>query len=200
MAAATVARRDGDVISLGAYGGSLGGLIRAAKFDGGLRLLDVLGAALGVGLAKGARGDARLREAWLVPVPSHPRRRRKRGPDPSARLARAAATSAARLAVPEAGAANAAPRIITVRNRVVPALRRVRHDRPQSTRTPLERETNVRQAFALDPAWRPRLVGRALVLVDDVLTSGATARAAAATLVAVGAEVLLLLVVAGPSG
>jgi predicted amidophosphoribosyltransferase len=48
------------------------------------------------------------------------------------------------------------------------------------------------------PRWARRLRGHALVLVDDVLTSGATVRAAATPLTAAGAEVVLVLVIAGP--
>ncbi len=177
------AQRDGDVLTLGAYAGSLGAVMRAAKFDGALRLLDHLGAALGHGLERAGLHDVRLRRAWLVPVPSHPRRRARRGPDPSERLARAAASASA-----SAG------------RDVVTALRRLRPDPPQSTRAAGERARNVADAFALQPQWTARLRGRALVLVDDVLTTGATARAAARPLTAAGAEVVLVMVVAASGG
>ena len=170
-------QRDGDVLTLGSYGGSLGAVVRAAKFDGALRLLDFLGTALGHGLERMSHHDAGLRCAWLVPVPSHPRRRARRGPDPSERLARAAASAADG-------------------RRVVAALRRRRADPPQSTRAASERARNVADAFTLAPQWAGRLRGRSLVLVDDVLTSGATARAAAQPLTAAGAVVALVLVVA----
>lgn len=172
-----VPQRDGDVVTLGAYAGSLGAVVRAAKFDGALRLLDFLGTALGHGLERAAEHDAGLRCAWLVPVPSHPRRRARRGPDPSARLARAAAGSG-------------------TGRRVVAALRRRRADPPQSTRAASERAGNVADAFALEPQWAGRLRGRTVVLVDDVLTSGATARAAARPLTVAGAEVALVMVIA----
>lgn len=174
-------QRDGDVLTLGAYAGSLGAVVRAAKFDGALRLLDHLGAALGQGLERAAADDVRLRRAWLVPVPSHPRRRARRGPDPSERLARAAASASAG-------------------RRVVIALRRLRADPPQSTRATSMRARNVADAFALEPQWEGRLRGRALVLVDDVLTTGATARAAARPLAAAGAEVFLVMVIAAAGG
>ena len=169
------------MLTLGAYAGSLGAVVRAAKFDGALRLLDLLGAALGHGLERAAAHDARLRRAWLVPVPSHPRRRARRGPDPSARLARAAANA-------------------STGHHVATALRRRRADPPQSTRAAGERTRNVADAFALEPQWAGRLRGRALVLVDDVLTTGATARAAARPLAAAGAEVVLVMVIAASDG
>ncbi|MBS0519310.1 MAG: ComF family protein [Proteobacteria bacterium] len=40
-----------------------------------------------------------------------------------------------------------------------------------------ERRHNVREAFAVHPRWAGRLKGKAVVLVDDVLTTGATADA-----------------------
>lgn len=45
-----------------------------------------------------------------------------------------------------------------------------------------EREQNLHGAFWVDPARRTRLAGRHVALVDDVLTTGATAHAAAAAL------------------
>ncbi len=173
------ARRDGDVLLLGAYAGSLGALVRAAKFDGASRLLDALGAALGRGLAREAELDERLRGAWLVPIPSHRRRRARRGPDPSERLAGVAARTCGHC-------------------RSVAALERVRVGRPQSTLAAADRERNVVDAFALRSPWQRVLRGRVVVLVDDVLTSGATARAAAGPLTGAGARVALVMVVAGP--
>ncbi len=176
-----MARRDGDVLALGTYAGRLGALVRAAKFGGAGRLFDELGLALGAGLARAAKEDAALRGAWLVPVPSHRRRRARRGPDPSERLARAVARASGR-------------------HRLAPALRRARHGPAQSTLQRNERLSNVRGAFVVDDGWVTLLSGRRLILVDDVLTTGATARAAAEPLRTAGAEVVLVLVIAGPGG
>ncbi len=65
------------------------------------------------------------------------------------------------------------------------ALRRVKRTRSQVGLSQAERETNVARAFAVaDPeAFR----GRRVVLVDDVLTTGATANACARTLKRAGA-------------
>ena len=175
------ARRDGDVLVLGAYAGALGALVRAGKFDGALRLFDVLGAALGRGLAREAAADQRVAAAYLVPIPSHRRRRAQRGPDPSERLARAAARAAGG-------------------RTVVAALERVCWKPPQSTRAAAARERNVAGAFAVEKGWTSALRGRGVVLVDDVLTSGATARSAKAALTGAGATVVMLMVVAGPAG
>lgn len=50
-----------------------------------------------------------------------------------------------------------------------------------------ERERNLRDAFWIEPAQRWRLQGTHLALVDDVLTTGATAHAAALSLTRAGA-------------
>jgi predicted amidophosphoribosyltransferase len=50
-----------------------------------------------------------------------------------------------------------------------------------------EREHNLRDAFWLEPAQRARLQGAHVALVDDVLTTGATAHAAALALTRAGA-------------
>jgi ComF family protein len=59
-----------------------------------------------------------------------------------------------------------------------------------------QREVNLRDAFWVEPARRARLLGREVVLVDDVLTTGATAHAAALALTRAGAASVDVWVVA----
>jgi predicted amidophosphoribosyltransferase len=59
------------------------------------------------------------------------------------------------------------------------ARRRSRATPPQSELDAAERRRNVRGAFEADDA---RVRGRAVLLLDDVVTTGATVREAAATL------------------
>jgi predicted amidophosphoribosyltransferase len=73
-------------------------------------------------------------------------------------------------------------------------LRRVRHTDFQSRQTPAERRANVRGAF--DAAPTLDLAGKAVILVDDVLTTGATAHEAARVLKARGAKVVVVAVFA----
>jgi ComF family protein len=68
------------------------------------------------------------------------------------------------------------------------ALLRVRATRPQVGLGEREREENVRGAFRVAPSGRAAIEGRRVVLVDDVLTTGATASAATRALKRAGAS------------
>ncbi|MGE0845311.1 MAG: ComF family protein [Flavobacteriaceae bacterium] len=71
-------------------------------------------------------------------------------------------------------------------------LRRRKPTRRQVGLSASQRARNVAGAFVVDPARRALLEGRRVLLVDDVLTTGATARAAARTLRRAGASVDVL--------
>jgi ComF family protein len=115
------------------------------------------------------RSGAILQEGpWevLVPVPLHRRREWERGFNQAAFLARRVGR---RLGLP-----------------VVPrALRRLRATPPQSG-DPADRRRNVRDAFAV--ARPARVAGRHVLLIDDVLTTGATANECARALRRAGAR------------
>lgn len=59
-----------------------------------------------------------------------------------------------------------------------------------------ERQLNLRTAFMVDPRQRAALQGQCVALVDDVMTSGATAREAAAVLLRAGAAAVQVWVIA----
>lgn len=67
-------------------------------------------------------------------------------------------------------------------------LLRLRHTRAQSECTLAERLTNVKHAFAVHPAHRARVQGLKLLLVDDVMTTGASLFEAARSLLQAGAS------------
>ena len=114
-------------------------------------------------------GAALLRDAdVLVPVPLHRRRLLSRRYNQSALLA---------WAIGRAGGV-----------RVLPdALRRVRATESLAGKTREERATPLAGAFELRPSRAKAIAGRGVVLVDDVLTTGATAAACTAALMAGGA-------------
>jgi ComF family protein len=121
------------------------------------------------GLFVGAAGPVLMNEGCdvLVPVPLHSVKRREREFNQAERLARSL------------GRATGIP----VRTDV---LRRV-HPTPSQTRlSRSERAANVRAAFAAVPG--SEMEGGRVVLVDDVLTTGATASACAEVLLELGAS------------
>lgn len=112
----------------------------------------------------------------VVPVPLHPERERERGFNQAALLARAVA-SAAGLPCDESS--------------LVRTLHAERHRAGMDARA--RRET-VERAFRVA---RPRLVrGETVLLIDDVLTTGATASACASALNAAGARAVYVLTLA----
>jgi predicted amidophosphoribosyltransferase len=117
----------------------------------------------------------------VVPVPSHPRRERARRFAPVKLLAR------------EFGARASRP----VRDRW---LRRVRLAKPQGSPEVRSREANVRGAFAATGrrSWFAPVSPSAqrVLLVDDVFTSGATARECAEVLLRAGAKSVFVATVA----
>ena len=118
---------------------------------------------LGPALSVLFEGCARPRSDCLAPIPLHPQRLRERGYDQARLLADGAAK---RFGLP-----------------VVPLLTRVRHTGQQVGRDRAARERNLRGAFTASEKAK----GRRVCIIDDVLTTGATAAAAAEALLNAGA-------------
>ncbi|HIL52250.1 MAG TPA: ComF family protein [Planctomycetes bacterium] len=150
--------------------------ILGLKHGGRRDLAAPLGAALGRLLE--AEPQEWRDSALLVPVPLHPLRRLERGYDQALLLARAVAR--------EQGLPCLA------------ALKRQRHTVPQGSPGPGSRLANVQGAFGLRRRARV-LRDRPVWLVDDVLTTGATASECARVLMRGGAARVGLLVVARAS-
>jgi ComF family protein len=140
--------------------------VHAVKFDGRHAISRLLGQLMAARVV-GEEPNV------VIPVPLHPARRRERGYDQSVLLAR---------------------HIARVLN--VPcydhALRRSRRTEQQATLESAARRRNVAGAFET----RRPLTGASILLVDDVLTTGATLEAAAEVLRASGAESIIGLVFA----
>jgi ComF family protein len=76
------------------------------------------------------------------------------------------------------------------------ALLRVRDTPHQATLPRAQRQSNLRHAFMVDPAWQARLQGSDVALVDDVMTTGTTLAECAAVLRSAGARSVQAWVVA----
>jgi ComF family protein len=154
--------------SFGSYEGTLRELIHLFKYGRIRTLAGPLGRMIASAVPRDRVFDA------VVPVPLHWRRRLDRGFNQSELLARAVARRYG------LGVTNAARR-----RRATPA---------QAGLSNAGRRTNVAGAFTVK---RPRAVaGCRVLLVDDVMTTGATAGACAAALRRAGATYVALLTLA----
>jgi ComF family protein len=154
----------------GRYDGVLKDLVLDYKFGGRLDRAHVLqGLVLHAYRERLADGPPDL----IVPVPLHPRRLQRRGFNQSLELSRRLSKATGRPVVPE-------------------ALVRVRETTPQSSLGGrAERVANIRGAFRAEPDLAS---GRSALLVDDILTTGATLEECARALQAAGASEVAILV------
>jgi ComF family protein len=156
------------VYSYGSYEGPLRKLIHLFKFEKVHTLAKPLAKYLALALPREERFDV------IVPMPLYWRRRWERGFNQSELLAREISR---RWNVP-------------LRN----AMRRVKPTVPQAGLTNAKRRANVSGAF--ETRRREGLPGARVLLVDDVMTTGATAAACARALKRAGAAYVALLAVA----
>jgi len=141
--------------------GTLRDLVHRFKYDRQLWLVESLGHLL-AGALVGPHADARLAdEDWvMVPVPLHPRRLREREFNQALELARVAGRLTG--------------------HQVVTVLRRTRYTTGQASLRRRDRLANLRGAFRLRTGWpwgpqpAEAVAGRAVLLIDDVFTTGAT--------------------------
>jgi len=154
--------------SYGEYDGPLRKLIHLFKYQKMKPLARSFGKLLASALPRDSRYD------MVVPMPLHWRRGLERGFNQSELLA---GDLAKRLGAP-----------------LVKAVRRKRRTPPQAGLTNAQRRTNVAGAFV----WNKRfsVKDRHVLLVDDVLTTGATASACAAVLKRAGAKRVTVLTLA----
>jgi len=153
------------------FAGTVRHALHALKYSGERRLARPLGEAVAARWAgSGGGGDL------LVPVPVHASRRRERGYDQAELIALAAAD---RLRVP----------MVVAAERTHATTAQYRLDRRH-------RAANVASAFAVRADAAARVAGRHVVLVDDVVTTGATLAATATALLEAGAASVAAITVA----
>ena len=97
---------------------------------------------------------------WVIPMPLSNQRLRERGFNQALLLALA----------------------LEPKKTVSNAMLRVQHTAPQSSLHRNERLTSLRSAFAMAPEWQPQARGKQVVIVDDVMTTGASLHAVATCL------------------
>ena len=136
-------------VALFEYGGQVGRAVRSLKYHGRLHAARTLGRLMKAHVVA-------LEPDLVVPVPLHKRRLRKRGFNHATELARWACRGTG--------------------FKVAPAVLARRRDGPtQAGSTPAQRRSLPPSAFAV---VRPAAVrGKSILLVDDVMTTGATAAA-----------------------
>jgi len=154
------------------FSGPAGDLVRALKYGGRLSVASLL-ARLAVPTARRVAVDGTDR---VVPVPLHAARLRERGFNQSRAIAS--------LLAEDLGL------------ELADGLQRIRPTRSQTELSEPEREKNVAGAFG----GMGRLAGLRVLLVDDVVTTGATLLAAAQAALADGAAAVAAVAVAGARG
>lgn len=141
-------------------------LVHALKYEGWRELAPLMGAAMARVAREAVPADRE--HGIVVPMPTTAERLRGRGYNQATLLARSVARGLERP--------------------IVEALARTGAVASQTSLTPAERRENVRGAFRSVATAARRLDGAHVILVDDVLTTGATAAEAATTLAGEGAR------------
>ncbi len=158
-------------VSFGTYDGRMRAAIHALKYDRIHPAARRLGAILATAIAQ-LVSDAPA-ELLVIPIPLHRTKHKQRGFNQARALAKCAIDALHK--------SHPAWRLTLAPT----TLMRLRPTESQAGLTPRQRRHNVRGAFRVsDPS---AVEGKHVLLIDDILTTGATARAAAQSLIKAGA-------------
>lgn len=157
------------------YGPPWDGLIARFKYHGSVELADPLASLITRAVA--SRGGAPPLPDWVVPIPLSRERLAERGYNQAWELARRVARS-------------------LQRPTLVDALERLHQPGHQAALSRVDRLQALRSAFWVADGASRRLLDTRVALVDDVMTTGATADAAAQALLRGGAAAVEVWVLA----
>lgn len=146
--------------------GTLQDVIHLLKYRGIKSMGIMLGREIGKRIVE--KEDFRSAD-WLVPVPLHRLKERERGYNQSQFLCKGIAEITG---IPF--------------NRDL--IRRVRYTQSQTQLNMEERKENVHEAFEIPPVRRGDVVGKKVILVDDVITTGSTVLACAHEFIKAGVK------------
>ncbi|MDY6783550.1 MAG: ComF family protein [Cyanobacteriota bacterium] len=162
----------------GMYDGLLKRAIAALKYENHPELAQPLGFHLGKAWLDWPNSTS-LKNATVVPIPMHPKKLQQRGFNQAELIGRSFCQYT-RLKLQPSG------------------LERARETEAMFGLSQRDRATNVAGAFILGKSFQRRLPRSPILLLDDIYTTGATARSAAQTLSQQGIEVLGIVAVATP--
>ncbi|MDX2239892.1 MAG: ComF family protein [Leptolyngbyaceae cyanobacterium bins.302] len=161
------------IFAWGSYGGALKRSIAALKYHNHPELA----VSMGSWMANAWMQQPEHQRAIVVPIPMHDRKQRERGFNQAELLAKSfCALTGLRL---EAN-----------------GLRRIRDTEAQFRLSSGDRSQNLKDAFCLGSPFSKRLPTHPVLLLDDIYTTGATARAAAQVLRSHGIRVQGIVVLA----
>jgi ComF family protein len=149
-----------EMVAVGSYAGVLKEICLALKFGGARNLATPLAAWLAQLVHDRGMAD---KVDVIIPVPLHVLRQFQRGYNQAQLVARAVAR-------------------FLEKPLLADALRRVHGTQRQALLSAAQRKRNVEDAFVVRPRHAPDLKGMRVLLVDDVMTTGATFAAAARAL------------------
>ena len=150
-------------VAFGNYEGTMRRLIHLLKYEAMEPVANMLGARLAPQVAEICKRIGG--EVLVVPVPLHKSKRRERGFNQAQLLARATIRAVRRLE----------PAVVL--QLAASVLERSRATKSQSGLSTHQRRRNLRGAFFVSEKSAEKITGRDVLLIDDIYTTGATARA-----------------------